>query len=97
MSIKQILIDTKTLIDTPEKWVKGVSSTRKNGVDCYCITGALHEAVWPTSWNYHEAYMTIFDAIDDHIIDGIINFNDSPSTTHDDVMKVMDKAIEKAQ
>lgn len=99
MSVKDILIATKALIDTPEKWLQCSSHYRTaDGHDSYCITGALsacagrHED-WVRSW------LAITDTLQKDNLGAysIVSYNDHPSTTHKDVMSLLDRTIAKVE
>lgn len=98
MSVKSTLIATKALIDTPEKWVKGTPfKITKKGCS-YCLSGALNE-VTGDFWPRRSARAALIDQINFGLplhTRSIVGFNDNPSTTHADVMKLLDKAIERA-
>lgn len=42
--ILAILTDARKLIEKKENWVKYNYYLRKNGLDCYCASGAIHVA-----------------------------------------------------
>lgn len=99
MSVKNTLIATKALIDTPEKWAKHYKHMQVDGVDRYCLTGALDAvAGLDSTKNFVGAYDAILAEVnrDSLWTRSIVSFNDSPCTSHDDVMKVLDKTIERA-
>lgn len=89
--VTELLIEAKKLIDTPDKWIKGIYEW--NG--CYCVSGALREARksfdYNSFWKAYELIMQEAYSVD------IPKFNDAITTTHDDVMKVMDKAIKASK
>lgn len=92
--VTDFLLEAKGLIDSPEKWIKG--SFRKNG--CYCMLGALLEVVgkdyaWDKACTLIENTLVREKAFSCYMPE----FNDAPETTHDDVMKIMDLAIERSK
>lgn len=86
----EVLKGMRTLLDDPKHWIKGTSQQKlKDGSYAYCVIGAC-------------------DAIDDIMMprddvlgvlrdvtgwQGISNWNDSPYTTHADVISALDRAI----
>jgi hypothetical protein len=113
MSLKPITVlrRARKLIADPSTWIKGSFTRKRKGVQCYCALGALASAAGVKILNgktlsdekvlpeaYYEAH-------------GVLNaaaklpetgwffaiFNDSPKTTHADVLAVFDKAIQLAK
>lgn len=93
MSLKDDLIAAKALIDTPEKWGKGVGTyLRHSGPAC------AHEALRRASPTGHEHLRRHLKlALPNGFAHASVpDFNDHPSTTHADIMALFDRAIEAA-
>lgn len=94
----------KALIDTPEKWTKGEYATGPHGTYasqysdnavCYCAMGAIERADYlDGDWGAH--FFLRKTAIERGAM-GVIDFNDAPTTTHADIMKLFDDAIALAE
>ena len=98
----ETLRDAKALIDTPAKWTQNANARRSDDSDCssahpdavcFCIVGA----VWRASG---ETFSKAF-----HLVhwqaqkEGrhVVQFNDHPDTSHNDVMAFFDRAIALAE
>lgn len=100
---KQILVDARAIIDTPNKWRQGKLATDKdnqpvpfysNKAERFCSVGAIYRA---TGSEYitpsRKAITALFCSIPlDY--DSVYEFNDDTKTTHSDVLRVFDLAIE---
>lgn len=93
MKASTLLRDARSRIDTPEKWVKG------HGVIChhdgsmsYCAHAAIERTCCGSETLAYGRIMTTLDGFlwPKHTI---VSFNDTPSTTHKDIMDLFDKAI----
>lgn len=105
MSPYEVLVLAKEKINSPEKWIKGYVAQNANGnvvnpwendATCFCSVGAIM-CVTKNIEDRLEAYKILrnsFPSIFNNYT--VASFNDSYATTHDDVMKVFDKAIEAA-
>ena len=98
---KQIITDTKQLLSDPKHWTKNTSARDVNGnmvaaKECIAVCWCLYGAVRANTDNFGEAISVsnvLFDYLpDDHW--SLPNFNDSRETTHEDVIRVLDKALE---
>lgn len=110
MNATETLIAAKALIDTPEKWTTGSYSRDENNnclpdifdpAACkFCSLGAIErvspeESKWmPNSFAYlARCFLNkAIDSISRHAASTIVRFNDN--STHEQVMKAFDKAIE---
>ncbi len=103
-SIVEILIAAKALIDTPEKWTKGVlarrsptspfsCAARDPEATCWCAQGALVRVTQPFSSKLIQAESLLEKAMGTDVP----VFNDGHHTTHADVMDAFDRAIELAK
>lgn len=104
MNDLEILIKTRELLSTPEKWHKGTYGCRDFGsgeFSCLCLYGAISEAyVNPMMTERPYAYRVLLRVIQEeypHLVrSGFISipeFNDHPDTTYSDVIGVLDKAV----
>lgn len=97
----------KALIDTPDKWTKGVWARDADGADvsvddvsaavCFCSFGACKMAV-----GFDNCVDDMMLALGGAIPEGSAavstpSFNDHPDTTHADVMALFDRAIAAAE
>ena len=79
--------------------------------DCFCLIGAcaravnlpVHQSIGATAWddgNYREAVNMLYQQINGDATDfggiSVPIFNDDPSTTHADVLELLDACISKA-
>lgn len=110
MNTVEYLKRIRSKINTPDLWTKGKYADHRNDVTCYCLLGALYSIVFNELPDENERkFRTLIgnvikvaypdrrrykDIMTDEII---VNFNDHPDTTHDDVMRVLDIAIERAE
>ena len=91
----------RDLLADPDNWIQG--EYKNNG--CYCLVGALRH-VWNDRHTFggetgymHDLYAVAkltdrFDA--DGATCAIISFNDTEGRTHDEVLALLDKALEAA-
>jgi len=98
---KQILIAAKELVSTPDKWWHNVASMPP---DQHCFITAISKAeeelankqLEPTSDMYQLTRDFLCKAADlEHGV-ALMDFNDNPNTTHEQVLAIFDKAIEAA-
>ena len=97
----ETLRDAKALIDTPAKWTQHADARRSNNIPCsyanpdaicFCIVGA----VWRASGEFSKAFHLVqWQAQEEgrHVV----QFNDHPDTSHNDVMAFFDRAIALAE
>lgn len=107
MSVKSDLIAAKSLIDTPDKWGRGMDSF-ENGycaakgndpIGPLCAAGACSAVNMLRMWeqpNYQELLQQLHRALPVAVAAGVADFNDLPTTTHADVMALFDRAIKAA-
>ena len=102
MSIVQSLIDTKSKLQAG--WTQLTYARNKEGeavpvrapdACSFCIMGAMRAA---GAWDHYEAFCFVREAIGETGVQGTIpEFNDRPEATQDEVVAVIDRAIEIAQ
>jgi hypothetical protein len=97
---KTILEKMLELLTPAGSWTQGVSARDKEGREifhlrssratCWCLSGA-HAYVSPHDYDSTPPWRTLTETC------GIdpVTFNDDPNTTHADILKVLQKAIEK--
>ncbi len=98
----------KALIDTPDKWTKGVDAAGPAGKEidenseeavCFCANGAiLYAACEPEHVKTCAAFLEAavparFDPDPSTWDSGFVQYNDHPATTHADIMALFDRAI----
>lgn len=96
------LQNARDLITDPNKWTKrsfakdshgnSVSATSSRAV-CFCSIGALEHV---SNGIGYEKSLNILQSIAP-LYTTVIVYNDSYNTTHDDILKLFDVAIEKAK
>lgn len=91
MSLKDDLIAAKAVIDTPEKWGKGLTRNNPCSLEACWYVASPRERVRRD--DMREALRSV---IPDGY-EGVADFNDSPETTHADVMSMFDRAISAAE
>ena len=106
----KVLEDVRALLSDRGAWVQGDFAVSKDGtptpLSCssacaWCLIGALHKVTQPFNCEddsnaYHAIHLAIREETGSGISD-IVDFNDHPSTTHADVLRVLDRAIEISQ
>lgn len=96
MTVRENLIAARALIDTPEKWGKGLDSFTYDREELSC-TACAHEAlrrVVGKQWG--RAIVAECKALQAALPDGFREvpvYNDHPETTHADIMALFDRAI----
>ena len=98
---KQIITNTKQLLSDPERWTKNTSARDVNGnmvaakddaARCWCFFGAVRVS----TDNFGEA-ISVASILCDYLPDdhwSLPHFNDSRKTKHEDVIGVLDRALE---
>ena len=103
MTTTDVLRHMRARLSEPGKWTKGGYArdkqgrlTRSNSKDavCFCMLGAMRTA--RDAGNQQNAANVLLSVLAPLGYGSIPSFNDSPTTTHADVLSVLDKAIEQA-
>lgn len=108
-SVVDILSATRNLLSDPKAWIKGAYANRDDAwitgapawanpnAHCWCLSGAAQRsgAKLLPKQDEPDAFGFIERAIGEGAL--IPEFNDDPSTTHADVLAVLDRAIELAK
>lgn len=94
----RILDEMREILATPEMWCKG----RYSNGEAVCIMGALDVArgrspggprPYPSPLEERNVIFTLLKSTPHH--QKIWTFNDNPSTTHSDILSLIDRAREK--
>lgn len=100
-SALKVLVSARELLSDEKRWTKGASARDATGDDvdprseravCWCVVGAV---VKSTLGMLHQeaALNQVHDVVDEPIPE----FNDAPTSTHADVLRALDAAIERAK
>jgi hypothetical protein len=97
MSVAQVLTEARKLI--AQGWTQGEYKRVVNGVECWCISGAMGQAAPDYKPNGLE-FAALFRALraDDFYLSSstsLIEWNDTPGRTQEDVLALIDRAIAK--
>jgi hypothetical protein len=85
-----VLLDARALLARPGGWIQGTEEApREQGGSAYCIQGAL-AVVEGMAHGSSGARRRVEDILGTQIP----AYNDAPTTTQDDVVNVLDRAIE---
>lgn len=109
-SVVDILSATRNLLSDPGHWTKNAFARDAYGVrlhngyddeaTCWCAAGAAEHFVGPgdAGWRLANRVIEIMrDALPSEWRRSLGRFNDDPSTTHADILAVLDRAIELAK
>lgn len=93
-----VLRRARALIDTPKKWRQFAGNcVMPSGKDGHCMMSAVWAATQKDDWRDHTfqaARLVLQDVTGE---DTVHEWNDSPNTTHADVMQAFDRAIALAE
>lgn len=105
--MKEQLKEIRKLIENPENWTKRFYARDKFDREVYdvseeackwCLLGAINR-IMRSKENYKNYLVVILilenaiRSITNHY--NIVKFNDDPKTTHEDILNLLDKCIEK--
>jgi hypothetical protein len=90
---------TYELLDSPEKWTKGVCARDSRGKEidpespkaiCWCIKGALYKC-YPDDDDWYTAYNQLVKAkgYETWKYGGVVSWQDDPRTTYEEVIEVL--------
>jgi hypothetical protein len=97
MSIAQVLTEARKLI--AQGWTQGEYKRVINGVECWCISGAIHQATSydePSGLEFAALFLSL--RADDFYLSSstnLIEWNDAPDRTQEEVLALIDRAIAK--
>lgn len=94
MTPKDVLKDAREWLSDPEHWCKGSLGSREEGHTC--LLGALLTSSRPDTEEEQAAVTVVIKIIRALYGRSTLGFNDDPDTKHEDVLKVLDAAIERA-
>lgn len=98
----EVLKDALELLSDPEKWSQGSYGTTAAGTACFgmdpravsfCLFGAM-QRVSGEDMQYSELARDLDNRIG---VGGVVGFNDSSTTTHEDIILFLKQAIYDAQ
>lgn len=104
MKVSKILQAARKKIEDPANWTKHAPARDSDGclVDpknshatCWCTVGAFY-SVTPDYDDFLKTVKFVNTILPD-VYEKISDFNDHPETTHDQVLSLFDRAIEKAK
>jgi hypothetical protein len=102
---KQILIKARELLADERNWTKGAAARDAQGnetdVDseeavCFCVLGAIRHITDRVIQNSMDRLLLDVVAEVTGTRDYVHLYNDDPSTTHSDILKFLDRAIQLA-
>lgn len=102
---KTVLKDAREFLTEPKRWIKGDlfqngkgEAVTRPAATCACLTGALligsGGTATPERRDAFDGSVKLLEALTSETL--LADFNDRPTTTHADVLAVLDKAIENA-
>ena len=101
MKYSQILIEAKDLLSDPENWNQDGFYYKSNNPesDCYCTFGAIYTVMNldPEGEEADKVSHSLAELLGFEVGIDLVEWNDSPETTHEELMGVFDKAITKAE
>lgn len=99
MTLHDDLIAARALIDTPEKWIKGVDFTPDHRCSLKAVADATNQPMGGFRWSDCENALikALPSNLRGHAGHSVVVFNDRPSTTHADIMALFDRAINAAE
>lgn len=103
MTIVEVLRAVRELLSVPERWTQGAfarqeDKTQVNAEDpeavCFCIRGAIHRV----AVNHYEEARAACKLLEEGVPEyskawGLSGYNDSRSTTHADMLELIDGVI----
>ena len=88
--IRDVLIETKSIIDTPDKWGK-FDGEGLNGKMC------LYLAVYDACYAHSGSVMDTISALGFNKLHEVDKFNDHPDTSYEDVINLIDDTISECR
>lgn len=100
-SALKVLVSARELLSDEKRWTRhryardaagdNAMLSGKKAV-CWCLTGAVLNS--PLRSSHQDIALDLIHGV---VGGSIFGFNDDPTTTHADILRVLDAAIEKAQ
>lgn len=103
MTTKEALIAMRELLSDPKRWTKGALGRDSHGEKisaksdmtvCWCLGGAALKIGKVADYDLAMNALRKLCPDQGHLC-GVVLFNDDPSTTHADILRVLDAAIAK--
>ncbi len=92
--MKLELIQIRNLIDSKEKWTKHrLFDIRYDGIESRCVLGAIIKVLGSGSPKFTPIFEMLNSCLPSGVIGPVYRYNDLHSTTHSDMMILIDKAI----
>ncbi len=102
MTTLEGLLAMRELLAVPERWTTGTFARDREGFDCdeikdsaycYCLAGAFLRVTYGTAYPTRKNMRTVIEAALPLDKPSMASFNDAGSTTHTDVVALLDRAI----
>ncbi len=105
MTTVDVLKGGKALLYAPWKWTQGDWARTESGAfadrdstdaDCYCMAGACLSAADsdPEAWAAWTALIVAVGTLPNLESKGLVDWNDDPARTHQEIIDVFNRAIE---
>lgn len=103
MIVTLILKQVRALLANPDRWTKGEMARNAFGAPidpqgsnatCWCLMGAIHHETKDDPFLAGSVYQILRTQLQGQTVS---DFNDNGTTTHTDVMTLLDKAIESSE
>lgn len=109
-STLKVLVSARKLLSDPAHWTRGDLAhdaagdsidPRSEDAVCWCVMGAVQK--FSLGAGYQGDALSLVYSVVGGIsefydeLNAVPEFNDSPATTHTDILRVLDAAIERAQ
>ena len=104
--VTKVLREADALLATPKHWTRHVLSDYNYGTKCFCTIGAVYEAAYAAGVEGFRAKDACFSRLASCLptynprfieLTNLSQFNDTPSTTFEDVKELFRKAIEQGE
>lgn len=91
MNVLDVLIGARDILNSPESWCQGRSGKHKDGKSQYCLHNAINLSAPKVGGGRRLVFEETIDLLGGS--PNIIHFNDSPDTSHKDIIVLLDKTI----
>lgn len=102
MTTIEILVAARELLSARKRWTRYYMARNADGAEidprsekavCWCLFGAVQKFSPLGTWHHCGALDLVHNVVGRHIS----GLNDDPNTTHANILRVLDAAIEKAK
>ena len=102
--VTEILVGAREILSDPNRWTREFQARDEQGSPvgwdddeavCFCLMGAINRANWGVARYDRAPAYEAMDELDKVLDNAIPVFNDRSSTTHEDILKALDAAIER--